>query len=161
MFINLILFSLKKSTHREIDRTFSYEGDRLEWGRLFVPSPDCCVSEELCNQELLNLSPAPAMKKYVHFYRPPTKFAKVMFLHLFVSHSVHGGGGSASVHAGIEDPPGADTPRAVHAGKYGQQVGGTHPTGMHTCFYFDPVSTVEPLGFVYIGAKRHRFQIGS
>ena len=24
-------------------------------------------------------------------------------------------------------------PGAVHAGKYGQQAGGTHPTGMHTC----------------------------
>ena len=49
-------------------------------------------------------------------------------------------------------PPGADTsprdqrqtqptptpeetpvPCAVHAGRYGQQAGGTHPTGMHTC----------------------------
>ena len=26
------------------------------------------------------------------------------------------------------------TPKAVHAGRYGQQVGGTHPTGMHSCF---------------------------
>ena len=24
---------------------------------------------------------------------------------------------------------------AVHAGRYGQQAGGTHPTGMHTCFF--------------------------
>ena len=23
---------------------------------------------------------------------------------------------------------------AVHAGRYGQQAGGTHPTGMHTCY---------------------------
>ena len=30
---------------------------------------------------------------------------------------------------GKEHPPGA-----VHAGRYGQQVGGTHPTGMHSCF---------------------------
>ena len=31
-------------------------------------------------------------------------------------------------------PPGADTPSpTVHAGRYGQQAGGTHPTGMHTC----------------------------
>ena len=28
-----------------------------------------------------------------------------------------------------EDRP----PGAVHAGSYGQQAGGTHPTGMHTC----------------------------
>ena len=25
-------------------------------------------------------------------------------------------------------------PGAVHAGRYGQQAGGTHPTGMHSCF---------------------------
>ena len=25
-------------------------------------------------------------------------------------------------------------PVAVHAGRYGQQAGGTHPTGMHSCF---------------------------
>ena len=51
-------------------------------------------------------------------------------------------GGSASVHAGIHPPrgdPQEDTPRktppeAVHAGRYGQQVGGAHPTGMHTYF---------------------------
>ena len=24
-------------------------------------------------------------------------------------------------------------PQAVHAGRYGQQAGGTHPTGMHSC----------------------------
>ena len=24
-------------------------------------------------------------------------------------------------------------PGAVHAGRYGQQAGGTHPTGMHSC----------------------------
>ena len=33
-------------------------------------------------------------------------------------------------------PPWAGTPPlgAVHAGRYGQQAGGTHPTGMHSCF---------------------------
>ena len=30
--------------------------------------------------------------RIIHIYRPQTKFAKVMFLHLFVSHSVQGGG---------------------------------------------------------------------
>ena len=30
--------------------------------------------------------------------------------------------------------PEADiSPHAVHAGRYGQQASGTHPTGMHTC----------------------------
>ena len=45
------------------------------------------------------------------FYHPQTKFAKIMFLHLSVSYSVHTRM-SASVHAGIHPPPGADTPRA-------------------------------------------------
>ena len=26
-------------------------------------------------------------------------------------------------------------PGAVHAGRYGQQAGGKHPTGMHTCYF--------------------------
>ena len=30
-------------------------------------------------------------------------------------------------------PPGADTPTAVHAERYGQQAGDTHPTGMQSC----------------------------
>ena len=30
-------------------------------------------------------------------------------------------------------PQGADIPPPMHAGRYGQQAGGTHPTGMHTC----------------------------
>ena len=58
-----------------------------------------------------------------------------------VCDSVHGGGG-ASVHAG--KPPGGRPPQeetrktplgAVHAKRYGQQAGSTHPTGMHTCFH--------------------------
>ena len=118
---------------------------------------------------LLSLTPADlfwwlvwqSIPLLVYFYRPQTKFAKVMLLHLSVSHSVHRGV-SASVHAGIhtstpqeqtppqkqkppqkqtpprsrhppeQTPPRADTPCTVHAGRYGQQAGGTHPTGMHT-----------------------------
>ena len=52
-------------------------------------------------------------------------------------------GGSASVHAGI--PPGATPPPeqapprsrhppcTVHAWRYGQQLGGMHPSGMQSC----------------------------
>ena len=87
-----------------------------------------------------------------HIYRPQTKFAKVMFLHLSVSHSVHRGG-SASVHTGIpphthprsRHPPGADTPpppRTRHppqsrlplpGAETATAADGTHPTGMHSC----------------------------
>ena len=40
---------------------------------------------------------------FVIYYWPQTKFTKVMFLHLSVSHSVHRG--SAPVHAGMHTPP--------------------------------------------------------
>ena len=72
-----------------------------------------------------------------------------MILHVSVILSTVGGGVSAPVHAGMHtpqpkvDPPdqrqapprpeAGRPPRAVHAGRYGQQAGGTHPTGMHTC----------------------------
>ena len=37
-------------------------------------------------------------------------------------------------HTRTPAPREADNPPcAVHAGRYGQQAGGTHPTGMHTC----------------------------
>ena len=36
-----------------------------------------------------------------YFYRPQTKFAKVMFLHLSVNHSVHRGGLQARVLRGL------------------------------------------------------------
>ena len=41
-----------------------------------------------------------------HYYRPQTKFAKVMFLHLSVSHSVHGGGGLLLGVSGPGEVPG-------------------------------------------------------
>ena len=40
------------------------------------------------------------------------------------------GGGGCDIPACTE----ADPPGAVHAGRYGQQAGGTHPTGMYSCF---------------------------
>ena len=72
-----------------------------------------------------------------------------MFLHLSVIlfTGVLGDPGTKDRHPpdqrqappGADLPPVADTPWdqtppcAVHAGRYGQQAGGTHPTGMHTC----------------------------
>ena len=62
-----------------------------------------------------------------------------------VCHSVHRGfclsacwdsrlPGSRHSPRSRQPPPGANTPRTVHAERYGQQAGGTYPTGMHTCF---------------------------
>ena len=56
------------------------------------------------------------------YYYPKKKFAKVMFLHLSVSHSIHSGG----LH------PRADLPPWDTMG-YSQRAGGTHPSGMHSC----------------------------
>ena len=73
--------------------------------------------------------------KFFH-YRPQTKFAKVMFLHMSVSHSVHGwGGGLPHCMLGYTPRQGTHPPGAVHAGRYGQQAGGMHPTGMQSCFH--------------------------
>ena len=85
-----------------------------------------------------------------HIYRPQTKFAKVMFLHLSVSHSVHRGGVCLSVYWDTitppppeQTPPGADPPGTRHpppeqtppppGAETATAADGTHPTGMHSC----------------------------
>ena len=43
----------------------------------------------------------------------------------------------ADTPTGAGTPLGVDTPLcAVHVGRYGQQAGGTHPTGMQSCIKF-------------------------
>ena len=67
------------------------------------------------------------------YYRPQTKFAKVMFLHLSVSHSVHGGGCPGPGPGGcILTCTEADTPQQTATA-----ADGTHPTGMHSCYKSD------------------------
>ena len=67
------------------------------------------------------------------YYRSQTKFAKVMFLFLSVSHSVHRGVCSRGcLVLGGAGPGGVclvETPRTATA------AGGTHPTGMHSCCF--------------------------
>ena len=60
-------------------------------------------------------------------YRPQTKFVKAMFLHVSVSHSVHGGGGS--IWAGTH--PDRYTPKQVHHPPAGTPTppGQVHPPG--------------------------------
>ena len=67
--------------------------------------------------------------------RPQRKFAKVMFLHLSVSHSVHKGacvakGGMCVVKGGRAWQKGG----ACVAGEAATAAGGMHPTGMHSSF---------------------------
>ena len=68
-----------------------------------------------------------------YYYRPQTKFTKVMFLHVSVCPQGGGdawsGGGSAPRGVGVDIPPFVTATAA----------GGTHPTGMHPCLeYFLP-----------------------
>ena len=52
---------------------------------------------------------------------------------------------------GYHIPPDQAPPCTVHAGGYGQQAGGMHPTGMHSCyFYFTciPVGCLPPTSVV-------------
>ena len=95
-----------------------------------------------------------------------TKFAKIMFLHLSVSHSVHWGGGvphpgesasggSASMGEGGLHPAGeggwADIPPPDTTG-YGQRAGGTHLTGMHSCLrYFWVFFSMAPQFWLAFG----------
>ena len=91
-------------------------------------------------------------------YRPQTKFVKVMFLHLSVSHSVHGGGGVVClVPVGCLVPEGVCSGGVPAPGEGGSApggclvlggvpggdplgtataAGGTHPTGMHSCLQY-------------------------
>ena len=61
-----------------------------------------------------------------NFYRPQRSWGKVIFLKASVI--LLTGGGGTSHH------PRADTPPPEHAVRYGQRAGGTHPTGMQSCF---------------------------
>ena len=101
------------------------------------------------------------MHSCLYNYHTQTKFVKVMLLQVSVILSTVGGGlpgqvPPRQVHPptpgrytlpgqvhppGRYNPPWAGTPPrqvhppgAVHAGRYGQQAGGTHPTAMHSCF---------------------------
>ena len=119
-----------------------------------------CICIFVSGKTKSNLEVSRLLLFHIYHYRPQTKFAKVIFLHLSVSYSVHRGEylgrcppryspADTPLRAGT--PPQAGTPpRQVHPpGQvhhqqvhprpqymlgYGQQAGGTHPTGMHSCF---------------------------
>ena len=58
-------------------------------------------------------------------------WGKVIFSVACVKNSVQRG---SLPHFMMGTTPGPGTPRAVHAGRYGQQAGGMHPIGMQSCF---------------------------
>ena len=88
----------------------------------------------------------------MHFYRPQRSWGKVMFLQVSVILLTGGAGGyltppQSTPPSPLEQTPprsrhppeqtaspGADPPE--HAVRYGQRAGGTHPTGMQSCFCY-------------------------
>ena len=79
-------------------------------------------------------------------YSPQRSWSKVIFSEVCVKSSVHGGAcwdthrcPAPGTHTAApprdqrQTPQEQTPPSTVHAGSYGQQAGGTHPTGMHPC----------------------------
>ena len=69
-------------------------------------------------------------------------WGKVIFSVACVKNSVHRGGGLPQCMLGYPLGPGTSRsrhpldqapPRAMHAGRFGQQAGSMHPTGMQSC----------------------------
>ena len=94
-----------------------------------------CFLLVLVCSETDNEEPVPHLTDFhlfldVSFYLPQLSWGQVMFLD--VSVILFTGGGLPQCLLGY--PPRRDTPRewAVYGGRYGQQAGGTHPTGMHS-----------------------------
>ena len=100
--------------------------------------------------------PIPKGHAPTYYYRPQRSWGKVMFSQACVI--LFTGGGVCLSACWDTTPPGADTPQskppgadtpqsrhtppgadtpppgAEHAGRYGQRAGGTHLTGMQSCF---------------------------
>ena len=115
-----------------------------------------CYSGKECNllmPRFLHSTPITGSQScFSYFYRPQRSWGKVMFLHVSVILFTGGGGLPQCMLGYRPDPLGTRHPQdqtpqdqtplgpdppphpgAVHAGRYGQQAGGTHPIGMHTC----------------------------
>ena len=64
-------------------------------------------------------------------------------------------------------PPGAGTPQehtppgAVHAGRYGLQAGGMHPTGMHSCFFQVTLGHISRISKKNFGGHKSFFETTS
>ena len=103
------------------------------------------ISQVKMSTKLFSLPLEPSINFHPNlcYYRPQRSWDKVIFSEVCVKNSVHRGGAGClgrhpprSRHPHRSRPPGKQTPPgAVHAARYGQQAGGTHPTGMHTCFH--------------------------
>ena len=114
----------------------------------------CCIITPICNVVpwISNKEQTKLWKAYKFtrsFYRPQTKFAKVMFSQMSVCPQGGLCPGEVSVQGGLCWERvlclGGLCPRGVSGWVFvrggGLRAGGTHPTGMHSCFFLlsDPV----------------------
>ena len=117
------------------------------------------------------------------YYRPQTKFAKVMFSHLSVSHSVFRrgwGGRVVSKHAlqvvsqdvlevlrwgRVQAHTWGDVYPSMHWGRTppppwtATATGGTHPTGMHSCLFMQDCSSLNLVQHIQVVLSLHLFQV--
>ena len=100
-----------------------------------------------------------ALNQISDIYRPQTKFVKVIFLHLSVSHSVQGGGEGCLSHCMLGYIPGQVQPQQVHPppSRYppGQvhRPGQVHPLQVHPPAGTSPYNQVHPLCTVHAGIR--------
>ena len=118
---------------------------RVAWQKFLVASRNvftrCEVKShqsEILHSWIFPLGVGKDQKPLLYFYRPQTKFAKVMFSQ--VSVCPQGGGCLPHCMLGYRQPPPpwADTHPGRHPSNqcmlgYSQQEDGMHPTGMHSC----------------------------
>ena len=85
-------------------------------------------------------------------YRPQRSCEGYVFTP--VCHSVHGGGGSGSVHVGLPCPPPPEQPPPLPREQTPlpeegtpTPADGTHPTGMHSCYRYT-LTTVDLLNII-------------
>ena len=92
-----------------------------------------------------------------HVYRPQRSWGKVMFLHVSVILFTGGVCLSAcwDTTPPEQTPPGQAPPGAVHAERYGQHAGGTHPTGMHSCWRLVLLDKIFLFWFTRLHSSRH------
>ena len=99
-----------------------------------------------CNRHITEQQSQRGNFKIFNIYRPQRSWGKVMFLHVSVILLTRGGVCLSACWDSRPPweqtppprsrPPWEQTPPPpVHAGRYGQQAGGMHPTGMQSCYW--------------------------
>ena len=106
------------------------------YNHIFSQKEYFCLTSMFILNGIQCTCPLPLPKRNIQFYCYCQVWGKVMFLHLYVI--LFTGRGVCPVACWDTHPP-RQTPPGRHPRDttgYGQQAGGTHPTGMHTCNFY-------------------------